>query len=492
MRLKSDLQRWGAWVGALLAFGAIAGAIAMLAFAPRSGASTGNAAAPGLSNTGGSIYVTNVYRNTVTVYPAGSNGNVTPSATIGGSNTGLNYPEGIALDGSGNIYVANSEGNTVTVYPAGSSGNVAPSSTIGGSNTGLNYPLGIALDASGNIYVSNFEAAGAPASSLESNAVTVYPARSNGDTAPSSTIGSSLDAAVGIALNASGNVYVASLGLGTALAGFLTVCTSPLSGESCFLLFANSGLDECGGIAVDASGNIYATEDGSQSEDPGPDTVTVYPAGSNFNAPPSSTIDGSNTGLSVPSGIALDVGGNIYVANFHSDTVTAYPTGSNGNVAPSATIAGPATGLGLPAGIAIGPEQPTSQTPTPTPTPTPSPTPSPTPTPAPVAAKLAASATSLTFAERAEGTTSKAQVVTLTNAKTKKQNHTITVIGVLASGDFAVPGGACVGPLSAGQKCKISITFTPKGTGTLKGSLKVTSNASNPSLTVLLKGTGKK
>jgi len=82
--------------------------------------------------------------------------------------------------------------------------------------------------------------------------------------------------------------------------------------------------------------------------------------------------------------------------------------------------------------------------------------------------------------------------VTLTNARTKKQDLTITVLGVAATGDFAVPAGQCVGPLSAGQKCKLSVTFTPSGTGTRKGSLTVTSNASNPSLTVSLMGTGKK
>jgi len=63
---------------------------------------------------------------------------------------------------------------------------------------------------------------------------------------------------------------------------------------------------------------------------------------------------------------------------------------------------------------------------------------------------------------------------------------------VSASGDFAVPAGACVGPLGAGDKCKLSVTFTPTATGTLKGSLTITSNASNRSLIVSLKGTGKK
>ena len=50
----------------------------------------------------------------VTVYPSGSNGNVTPSATISGNsssdNTGFGNPAGIAFDALGNLYVANAYG----------------------------------------------------------------------------------------------------------------------------------------------------------------------------------------------------------------------------------------------------------------------------------------------------------------------------------------------------------------------------------------------
>ena len=65
------------------------------------------------------------------VYPALGNStgllNEVPLVTISGSNTGLSYPEGIALDSSNNIYVADNSANSVFVYPAGSNGNVAPS-----------------------------------------------------------------------------------------------------------------------------------------------------------------------------------------------------------------------------------------------------------------------------------------------------------------------------------------------------------------------------
>lgn len=155
----------------------------------------------------GNIYVANLGGGySVTVYPHGSTGNVAPSQAISGSNTGLEQPIGVAADSSGNIYVANSTISTsnsrVTVYSAGSTGNVAPLATISGSNTGLNGPWGIALDSSRNIYVT----------SSNSNAITVYPAGSNANATPSATISGSntgLASPQGIVVDKSGNIYVA-------------------------------------------------------------------------------------------------------------------------------------------------------------------------------------------------------------------------------------------------------------------------------------------
>ncbi|PYO70626.1 MAG: hypothetical protein DMD64_16905, partial [Gemmatimonadetes bacterium] len=101
------------------------------------------------------------FGSSITVYAAGASGNATPTATIAGGNTGLNFPNGVALDGAGNIYVVNefsgSAGGpgTITVYAAGASGNVTPTATIAGGNTGLSIANGIAVDGAGNIYVTS-------------------------------------------------------------------------------------------------------------------------------------------------------------------------------------------------------------------------------------------------------------------------------------------------------------------------------------------------
>jgi sugar lactone lactonase YvrE len=99
----------------------------------------------------GNIYVTNASgKDTVTIYAAGKFGNVAPVKIISGADTGLNLPHGIGVDSDGTIYVSNDGSDnkgvdTVTVYAAGSSGNAKPIATISGSLTGLEKPDGLAV-----------------------------------------------------------------------------------------------------------------------------------------------------------------------------------------------------------------------------------------------------------------------------------------------------------------------------------------------------------
>ncbi|HUO05778.1 MAG TPA: NHL repeat-containing protein [Candidatus Binataceae bacterium] len=298
----------------------------------------------------GNIYVTNsgFQNDRVTVYSAGSDGNATPIATISGSNTEITSPAGIAVDSSGNIYVAlpiMKPSGGINVFAAGSNGNVAPMATISGSNTEITSPAGIAVDSSGNIYVTN----------NGNNSLHVYPAGSNGNVTPTATISdpyTGIDEPGGIALDSSGNIYVANFigGLSASVTIYAsgsyanTAPIATIAGE-------NTGLNQPFGIAVDSSGNIYVTNSMG-------DSVTVYAPGSNGNVTPIATIQGPNTGLDVPYSIAVDSAGNIYVTNLDlsqlsNDSVTVYPAGSNGNVAPIATISGSNTGIEAPDGIAV-------------------------------------------------------------------------------------------------------------------------------------------
>jgi hypothetical protein len=104
----------------------------------------------------------------------------------------------------------------------------------------------------------------------------------------------------------------------------------------------------------------------------------------------------------------------------------------------------------------------------------------------------ALSPTSLTFATQSDGTTSSAQVVTLSN--TGKAALSIASIGISGANasDFAATS-KCGSSLAAGASCSISLTFTPHAFGNRIAKLVVTDNSSNTTGSTqadLLSGTG--
>jgi sugar lactone lactonase YvrE len=316
------------------------------------------------------IYVADPGNGSVFVYPAlgSSTGllNELPIATISGANTGLNLPGGMALDSSGKIYVADNGATSVFVYPAlGSSTgllNEFPTATISGSNTGLNGPFGVALDSSRNIYVADCPlcvGSGNPS-------VYVYPALGSStgllNELPTATISGSntgLDYPMGIALDSSRKIYVADNGAKSVLIYPALGSNTGLLNEAPGSLISTTmttGLSAPQGIALDSSGKIYVADDGGDANGYTA-SVFVYAAGSNANEAPVANISGSNTGLNSPEGITLDSTGNIYVADNSANSVFVYPAlgSSTGllNEFPTATISGSNTGLSNLWGIAL-------------------------------------------------------------------------------------------------------------------------------------------
>jgi len=99
------------------------------------------------------------------------------------------------------------------------------------------------------------------------------------------------------------------------------------------------------------------------------------------------------------------------------------------------------------------------------------------------------SPTSLTFAAQTAGTTSAAQVVTLTN----NQSKALTLSSIAASGDFVVTSAGtspCVTSVAALGQCTIGVEFHPTQTGSISGALSVSHSASNTPLEIGLTGTG--
>lgn len=227
------------------------------------------------------LYVPNAGADSITVHAPRASGNVAPLRTISGDLTGLEVPYGVALDTAGNLYVTNGNPSIITVYAPGARGNVAPIRTIRGALTGLNNPIGLALDATGALYVANNDG--------NVSSITVYAPGASGNVAPLRTI------------------------------------MGPLT-----------GLTSVHGVALDAGRKLYVTN--GDTHRGGPHSIMVFAPGATGNVKPLRTIMGDLTRLSSPDGVALDVTGTLYVANFPAHSVTVYAPGATGNVSPLKTL----------------------------------------------------------------------------------------------------------------------------------------------------------
>jgi hypothetical protein len=103
---------------------------------------------------------------------------------------------------------------------------------------------------------------------------------------------------------------------------------------------------------------------------------------------------------------------------------------------------------------------------------------------APTAVSLSPS--SLTFPATPVGTTSDPQTITLTNTGGATLN--ITVIGY--TNPFLLPSQNCLGTLTSGASCQMTVTFRPTAGGPVSGYLQVTDDATGSPQSVTLSGTG--
>ena len=281
----------------------------------------------------------------------------TNTANNGGiSANSLHDPDGLASDSSGNLYVSDQQNSRVLFYPAGSTTATrvygqGGSFTTGNGNKGgisansLNGPYGIALDSNGNLYVADYG----------NNRVLFYPAGSTTATRVYGQGGSfttnttnnggisanSLDLPTAVALDSSGNLYVADQYNNRVLfypSGSTTATRVYGQGGS----FSTGGANKGGisanslafptGLAVDSSGNLYVA-DGNNSRVlfylSGSTTATgVYGQLGSFTTGTANLGGVSATSLENPAGLALDSSGNLYVADAYNNRALFYFSGS--------------------------------------------------------------------------------------------------------------------------------------------------------------------
>ena len=310
----------------------------------------------------GNVYVADLFNNTVrkitsvaVVTTLAGTGKGGPGSVDGaGSAARFNQPTGVAVDASGNVYVADQANNTIRkITPAGVVTTLAGTVGVIGSADGtgsaalFKYPDGVAIDASGNVYVA--DSYNYTVRKITSAGVVTTLAGAAGLYGSADGTGSAarFNFPAGVAVDASGNVYVAdsntirkitSAGVVTTLAGTAGLYGSADGTGSAARFNASAG------VAVDASGNVYVADKFNYTirkmTPVGVVTTVVGTAGLSGSA------DGTGSAalFNGPTGVAVDAFGNVYVADSTIRKIT------SGNVvstlAGSVGLSGNADGTG--------------------------------------------------------------------------------------------------------------------------------------------------
>ncbi len=258
------------------------------------------------------IYVGQAYNfTTLAGQPPGSANGPDASARF-------NFPQGVASDAAGNLYVADSLNSTIRkISTGGVVTTLAGTPGLIGSADGTGpaaefaYPSNVAVDGAGNVYVS--DSGNTTVRKITPYGVVTTLAGTPGITGSMDATGpaASFMSVNGIAVDTSGNVYVADLGNDTIReisSGGVVSTFAGVTGDT-------TQLDLPYGVAIDGSGNVYVT-------DLGDDTVKlISPAGVISPLAGSAGDSGSANGTGVgatfnaPLSIAVDSLGNAYVAD---------------------------------------------------------------------------------------------------------------------------------------------------------------------------------
>ena len=255
-------------------------------------------------------------------------------AGILGSDDGqFNTPQGIALDNSGNIYVTDNNNHRIQKFDSSGAFQLTFGS-LGFIDGKLSSPQGIARDSSGNIYVAEMFNHRIQKFDSSGNFIMMFGWGVNTGSNSFETCTSSCQAGIsgsgdgqfnipqGIALDSSGNIYVADPG-NSRIQKFDSSGVFQLKfGSGCFILTTVGCLDPDGGgplelgdgqfsapedISLDGSGNIYVLDTNNHR-------VQKFNSAGIFIS--KFGLTGSGDGqLIFPQGMGLDGSDNIYVAD---------------------------------------------------------------------------------------------------------------------------------------------------------------------------------
>jgi sugar lactone lactonase YvrE len=273
---------------------------------------------------------------TVTVLPfavvttlAGS----TSSGFLDGTGTAakFNTPAGIAVDSSGTIYVADTYNNRIRkISSAGSVSTLAgsgSSTSVDGTGIGASFynPTGLAVDSSGNVYVADYSTHKIRKVSPAGVVTTLAGTGSSGSNDGAGAV-ATFKNPQGLAVDSSGNVYVADYGnykirkvspagVVTTLAGSGAYGHADGTGATASFYYPKS-------VAVDGSGNVYVADTSNYMiRKISPAGVVTTLAGSSSYSYSSTDGTGTSATFASPASVAVDSSGILYVVDSYTSKI---------------------------------------------------------------------------------------------------------------------------------------------------------------------------
>ena len=305
------------------------------------------------TDSAGNVYVADGSNNVVRkITPDGMVTTLAGSAAVMGSADGtgaaasFDNPSGVTTDSAGNVYVADTFNDIIRgITPAGVVTTVAGAAGIPGSTDGaaaaarFDVPTGVATDTAGNVYVADsgvehlvcmecYDLGNHVIRKITSAGVVATLAGTAGMPGSADGTGAAarFNTPLGVATDTAGNVYVAdtynstirkitSAGVVTTLAGTVGMTgSSDGTGSAASFNYPT-------GVTVDVAGNVYVADTRN-------DIIRkITPAGAVTTLAGMAGMNGSSDGTGAaarfdsPSGVAVDGGGNVYVADTGNDTI---------------------------------------------------------------------------------------------------------------------------------------------------------------------------
>lgn len=317
----------------------------------------------------GNIYVADTYQNSAIrkITPTGVvttlAGNIYSRGSADGIGTKAEFglPRAVSVDSSGNIYVADSfpyENPTCTIRKVTPDGVVttlaggAVGNTDGfGTAAKFNNALGVAVDNAGNVYVADAGNQTIRRMTSVGDVTTFAGAAGTPGFVSGPGVVARFNRPGGVAVDSAGNVLIADMGnhaiRSMTPAGVVTTAKA-----------GPEGFVSTRGLAVDGAGNSYSVYGTCQIAKTSPSGVVTIIAG--MDSPGSADGPGPSASFRGPQGLAVDAAGNVYVADSENCTVRKISiagdvstlAGMAGNYG-STDDAGSAARFSRPSGIAV-------------------------------------------------------------------------------------------------------------------------------------------